>query len=724
MKHLSRPRRQKISAWLFLLMSSSAISVRAGEPIPAYPVIQRAFLREDFELVARLSPAFLAQHSDASQVGRVWLWFALSLDRLQRPVEALNEFDALKRELPREDALWPELLFWEGEVSRRALQMIRAKSAYGQLLERAPNSPWGLQARLGLGLVYLHQQAFQRALTHFHDLAADGSSTSMSSLALNAQLLEGFCQLRLEHFQEAVTCLEPLLQRLQYPQLVAQAAVYLGGSFSALGRLEDAERAYRRAVEQSDTSRWSRLARFGLGWVYAKMNRCEESIAAFEQYLAPTDEESSPAGGPEAGRSEIEASYAEAWLAQGQCLRRLGRDPEALTRFERIVSNSTGDAIALEGGMKAIEIYRRQGRYAQANEVVHALLRRPVTAIVRNQLQMQLGTLALEQGNVAQARTVFQLAARSPQRAIRSSALSGLGDVQRVLGDVGTAQQFYEEAVRIAEDPSVAAAAWFQLGWLQEQRGAFAQAVTVFQHLVADDNLALADEARLALVITYLHQHEEGLARVLLDTMRRMRPAGQVAARAAYYQALLALDEGQEESAKSLCQETMMKAPGTDEAVEAQLLVIDLEARALPMSEVVARLQQGYASASMRPSAQAKFAKRLGDIARDRRAYDEAIRWYEQAAGLSPALQAELMYRMAACYEEAGERGMAIQWYQRIEPAPWHVKGQLAAAKLLEREARWPEARGIYVALAQEEIPEAKVAREHLASRMTEGRKQ
>jgi hypothetical protein len=76
----------------------------------------------------------------------------------------------------------------------------------------------------------------------------------------------------------------------------------------------------------------------------------------------------------------------------------------------------------------------------------------------------------------------------------------------------------------------------------------------------------------------------------------------------------------------------------------------------------------------------------------------------------------EATYRIAACYEEAGDFEVAVGWYQKIEQAPWQVRGQLAAAKLFERLDRPAQAREIYEALAQQPIPEAKLIRERLAT--------
>ena len=126
-------------------------------------------------------------------------------------------------------------------------------------------------------------------------------------------------------------------------------------------------------------------------------------------------------------------------------------------------------------------------------------------------------------------------------------------------------------------------------------------------------------------------------------------------------------------------------------------------------------LRQAYVSPVLAGRHRAKLAKRLGDYARMEHLYADAIRWYDVAGGFLPSLRPEVSYRIASCYEEGGDLEVAMHRYQLIERPPWHVRGQLALAKLLEREDRLKEARAIYERLAAEPIPEAEVVRERLA---------
>jgi tetratricopeptide (TPR) repeat protein len=167
----------------------AVIGCPTGEPQaleagPAYEEIQRVFLREDFQAVATLAQTFLVEHPGIPEESRVRIWLALSLDRLERSTEALQTLDVLGSHLASDDPLWAEVLFWEGDVSRRAFQIMRAKLAFQRLLERYPDSSWTPMAQLGLGLIYTHQQAFELARQQFHKLAIQKTGTPLALEAI------------------------------------------------------------------------------------------------------------------------------------------------------------------------------------------------------------------------------------------------------------------------------------------------------------------------------------------------------------------------------------------------------------------------------------------------------------------------------------------------------------------------------------------------------------
>lgn len=669
----------------------------ALEVTEAYAALQHAFLREEFQAVATLAQTFLVEHPDAPEALRVRIWQVLSLDRLERSPEALEALDVLRARLTPDDPLWAEVLYWEGDICRRTFRMMPSKLAFQRLLERYPDSTWAPMAQLGLGVIYTHQQAFELARQRFHQLALQKAG---SPLALDALLYEGFCNLRLKRFQETVNIVQPLLEQLEDPRTVSQAAFYLGEGFTGLERFGEAINAYRRAIKATEASTWSQLALFGVGWAGFRAGRCDESIEAFERYLS----------------LQIPDHRTEALFAQASCLSQVGRQREALSLFGRVFDRDPDHPLAVESGLIIVDAYRQQERFTPAKQLLHALLRRRLDARARAHVQLRLGAIALDQGNAAQAQTVYQLAAAADEPTVRQAALSGLGDIQIFLGNLDEAQRLYEEAVKRSEDTPLAMRATYQLGRIHLQRKAFDKAAAIFRQLVEQPTAGLVEDARLALALTSLNQGETNAARAQLEAIRGQRPSSAAAARAAYYLALLMLEEGNEETAERLCRETIARAPRAEEAADARLLLADLLARRTSVRDAMDWLKDSSQSANVPWRHRARIAKRVGDFAREEGAYVQAIRWYDEAMRLLPSLRGEATYRTASCFEDGGDHELAMLWYQAVPQPPWNIRGQLALAKLLERHDRLREATAIYELLAREPIPEADVVRERLAA--------
>ena len=684
-------------AWV-ICAAAAPICAAEVEPSAEYLMIQQAFLREDFSRVTSLSQSFILQHPDAWEVPRVWLWLALSLDRLKESIEALRELDRLKLRLSLRDPLWAETLYWEGEISRHASRSARARAAYHAVIERYASSTWAVQARLGLGLSDFHDAAYESALAQFRQVLADGNR-AQSPAGLEARLYEALCLIQLERHEEALEILLPLVATLQDPWMLGRAAFYLGEAFHQLGRFADAARAYGQALGAAPEAQWAASAQLGLGWALFRDGRCAEALPALAAYAQRGDAEPRP----------------DALFAEASCLLSLGRQDEALTRLEQILSRAPLHPVALESALLLSEAYQRQGRLVLAKEVLHARLRRPLGDAEKARVQLRLASIALDQGNAAQARTLYTLAAEQADSAVRQAALSGLGDTLLYLGELSAARDRYAQAAAAATAGPLAGYAAYQLARIQLQTGAFKPAVAALTRLAADPASGLADDARLALVIAHLNQGEQEQARALVDELRGDEASTPLAARAAYYGALVALGEEDQASAERLCQQAIERAPGTDEAFEARLLLADLQARQASAGQAIDSLTAWFREALPRHQ-RGRLAKRLADLTRSDGRCAEAIRWYDATMTWAPAFAAEAVYWTASCYEAGGDMALAIQWYQRSGQPPWEVRGQLAAAKLYERQEQVDAARAIYERLAQASIPEAPLIQERLAA--------
>ncbi len=713
-------KRAAVVGVLVWMLAATAV-VAEDETVPTetqYTAIQQTFLQEEFERVAVLVPPILADAFLEPKTVRIWLWLILSEDRLQRGNQALMDVDRLKTglsDLPSTPAVkawtesvWPEILYWEGEVSRKAMKMVRARLAYQRLLGAFPTSVWQAHARLGLGLVYFHEQAYTDAQQQFAEVAR---ISPQSSIATQASVLEGACQLQAKRFEDAAAHFRQVLEQRLDQALRGQVSFYLGEALTGVRRFAEASQAYRQALELDPKASWAMGAAFGLGWSEFQQGRCRESLEAFEQSHAARAQLAQDARVPENSRA-----IGEALFAQGRCLMELGQDSQALARFEELRQQHAGHPLVIDATLSAAELLERLHRDDEALALLRLLAVRPLEPVQRSQWQLRMGAFWLAQGDAAKAREAFEQAQQTADDTLRQAAASGLGDVALLLGQPDEAARRYREAMAIVPAAQGAFYATYQLGRVTLQRGQTEDAIAVFRALLDQTtDQAFAVDVRLALAFAAIAGRQPDRARAELALIQSQHPTPPQAARVKYDLALLALGEGRPLDARQLCEEVIRLAPQTDEALDARLLLADLAANQASPQAALDELRAVFAQTGAIPRHQrGKLARKAGEVARQALDYAQAIHWYELAWEELPAQRGALDYQVASCYEEAGDLMVAMNRYRAITQAPWQIRGQLAAAKLMEREERWQEAMRIYQRIAEQAAPEAKIAQERL----------
>jgi len=709
-----------IMAGLTLIPKASWAEPPSSVETP-YAAIQAAFLREDFSDVARLAPSFLAGvrgtppsslpvGERGGQTVRVWLWYALSLERLQRAADALRELDRLKAVLTASrqsetDRMWPELCFWEGEISRHAHQLGRARLAYQRLLTQFPSSMWNPHAQLGLGLVCFSEHAYDEALLQARRVV-QAASASSPALARQALVLQGIAQVKLKQLTEALSTFEQLAGYDLDRSAQAQASFYRGEALTGLGQFAQASHAYQTAIEADPDSSWGRVARFGLGWSEFQQHHCPESIQAFDAYATAASLHP---------QEDMNALLPELWFARGDCLLEQGREEAAMAEFDRLVQQASTHPLAIDAGLKVATWLEQRGHVDEALAVLTPLATRARDPQSRAEVDTALGSLLMADDRIEEAIGAFQRALQAVEGQRRQAAMNGMGEAMAAQGREDEALHWFEQARALDSESLAGRYAAYQRGRMLLQAGQFESALQQFRELIARGDPTIATDARLALAFAYLTREQWEPAAQELTRIRHEAATPAHAARAAYYLALIAVHEGRLPQARDLCQEVIQQVPRSDEAVEARLLLADVVAQESSAYDALAIFSDEVVMSAPRRH-RGKLAKKIGDLSRAAGEPARAIHWYEVAWEEWPAQRGELDYRVASCYEEQGDTEMAIARYRAIVQAPWETRGQLAAAKLLEREERWQEAASVYERVSRESVPEAKVAEERLAA--------
>lgn len=673
-----------------VLVATSVSTAGALELSTSYMAVQRAFLREDFSKASRLAESYINTKRSETKSAQVWLWWVLSLDRLGRTDLALERLKDLKTEISPDDPLWPEIWYWEGDLSSRAQDMVRARVAYQRLLQEYPDSTWTAQAQLGLGLAYLKQQAYSRAMPYFKNLARQQAGTS---IAEEARLFIGICAYQMQRYWETVAVFNALLPQIEDPRRLAQVAFYLGESLRHLDRTDQAHEAYQKAVNAPSDSRFGSLAAFALGWESYAGGSCKEAVGYFDRFL-------------KAGISE---NRDQGLLAKADCLARSQEPDRAVELLTTLVEEYPRTDPAIEGVFRLSEYWYQQGALDQAHHWMNILKTWSPSSRIAARRQLHLGKLALHEGRPDVALNAYREVVDSGEIGLRQAALSGLGDTYLYLGQHRSAREFFERAAEMDPGTDYAAYAVYQLGKLYLEQEDWGRAKEHFADLLEDPASGLQSDAQLAMGLMALAQNQDILAKEQFRHLIEKQPDSPAAAKARFYLGLLKLDEDREQ-AKDLFSKTIDILPRSEEAVEARILLVEFGSGFENLAQLAEMVDDVRLAASQRASISDYLAQRaLGE-----NRLVEAIRWFDRSIILNPAKEGQSVYHMAEAYEAGGDIPLALNWYQSINSVPWQTRGRFAAAKLFERQGDVDAVIGIYESLAQESIPESKVVQERL----------
>jgi tetratricopeptide (TPR) repeat protein len=185
----------------------------------------------------------------------------------QQPEHAIARCEALLQQFPR---LVPALCL-AGRFHRVMGNTDRARSCLDEALSIDPAA---VPAIAELGQLAIASHRYQDAAKHLHELIElkPGSANNWFNL--------GLVEEKLGRYEEAAEAFRSALERA--PHGPAEIESRLGGVLSLAGREDDAEKAYRRAL---DLDAESPDAHFGLGLLAVSEGRLEDGIDEFRNAL-------------------------------------------------------------------------------------------------------------------------------------------------------------------------------------------------------------------------------------------------------------------------------------------------------------------------------------------------------------------------------------------------------------------------------------------------------
>ena len=291
---------------------------RAADALHGLQICYGALGREDEAVAA--ARAFLKLHSDSDVAPEVQYQVAEHyLERKDFP-QAEKELDQLKTQFPN-SKVDLTATYWRGEARFKNMKFNEAIKDWKDLVARDPRNPLAPRALFRTGLAWYRQQEYAQAEATFRQV-----------LDVYGNTLD----------------------------VAADARFNLGLTYKRMGRDEDAAAAYQAVARDYPSSELADMARIRIGYIYEDAHDYARALAAYRE-LASLNK----------GKLGAEAQY-----LVGDCLLATKQSGEALLAYDAVVQN-----FPAEGGWvvtaqaRSAEVLESLGRDKEALQRYESIAR-------------------------------------------------------------------------------------------------------------------------------------------------------------------------------------------------------------------------------------------------------------------------------------------------------------------------------------------------------------
>lgn len=340
-------------------------------------------------------------------------------DAVARLDEALN--------YPQSRSEKAKLYYTVGETAADKGDFDLARNYFLTLSDLYPRSEWSPKALYARGRLYLEEEKFAESAEAF-ELLRERHPLDEMTRRIGTALGESYYQQG--RYSDAVRAFEDALPNLDHQN--RQKAVYLmAESYNVMGRFDEATRYYRFFINRAQEGDDTRIAHYGLGWVYHKQDIFHWSARAFGEAAGGDDELARKALYYKAVNEKLASRYDQAI----ESFREFG---------DRFNEGAFVEQAYFEWAVTAFEV----GFYAEAIEALRPLAQRADQLINPGEVLTFLGEVYFANEEFTRAIEAFELA---------------------------------EQSVEL--DPALKRQARFQRAWVQYSNQAFQQAQPQFEQI-------------------------------------------------------------------------------------------------------------------------------------------------------------------------------------------------------------------------------------------------
>lgn len=403
------------------------------------------------------------------------------------------------------DALRSDVAYVAAEALLRKGQHAAAATAYEKLIAAdAHNSDMGL---------WKLRQAMARYLDGQYQIAAQAASTLADSLSSSDQKAEalfiaGASYLLLEEFEQATKSLQAshsasdqwtsadetllmlaeayqrqqntadarnayqqLLKKYPNSRLRAQAEYKLAQLAATEGDYSAAVQQYRSIVANPEANSFHHFARYGIVWSLMQQDQHEQALDELQPLLAKNLQDS---------------IGSDALLAEGICLRRLGRPQQALDSLKQFISRGIRGTSLGNGLYELGMLHTELNELDQANQAFDQLISEVPDYPGMDKVLYEIGWNLHEQGKSELSKRHFEeLTQKFPSSQHAADASYMIAQQLYDAGKYDQAAAIYQRIVDQTKDEQLAEKSWYKLGWTQHQLNRFDEATATFDAQVS-----------------------------------------------------------------------------------------------------------------------------------------------------------------------------------------------------------------------------------------------
>jgi TolA-binding protein len=681
----------------------------ANEPsVRGEAALRRAactFLDGDPETSADLLREVVSAYSGSNVAARAQLVLGEVLLNEERYDEAIVQFNSVLADY-FDESLAASAQYRVGRCLDRLGRRNEATGAYQAVVSGYPLSKEAPAAAYLSGVGLLEQNLPQQAAPYFRlvlDRYAreEGDGRIEFASPEHQELVEAaLCLLQLSYYRtgnlgQLSGVPHVMLEKMPASQSEWRAYALLidADALAAQGYYEESQAVLEGLIEEFPAHAISIRANRLLAWTYAQQGDDALAIETEERMLDTYATHGNPNDLADAylnkahilfNRKEYERAAAtyddvvsrypdhpKKYLAlyqAGLCYDRLGRNGDAVDRWEAVVKEQPAGELAERAWVRAGDLYFRTEHYDDAKRCFEGLL----THFDASRAA-ELGLLRLAQCDYNAGRDEAALEgysavlARYPGSDVAREAERGIERALYRLGQKDDGQALLAELVERYPTSAFAADAQFELGMRLYERKEFADAADAFRRVVSqfpDDSQA--DHAYFLMAEAYTQIGAAREARVACEQFLQFFPESEWRAAVEFRLASLRFDE-EDYARAAVGFMAVLENKVTAEIAAASLFNLGLCQRMLGDLTSATATFESYREQYKGKQRRAQVAYRLGELHESEGQLEEAVVEYQAAleSGPDQTLRVELYYRIGTCHEGLSNIDSAIRAYKK-----------------------------------------------------------